>query len=160
VVDIVSTEVLKGFKLFTGLDETELAQIATLCQERTYERDAIIFTAGGWATDVYVLKSGRVGIQIELVIYNLEIRAIIYTVEKGEVFGWSAIVPPHRLTALARCLEEADVVVINGTNFMNLLQKNNHIGYVVMKNLSLVISSRLAATTTTLCHEIQKLLKK
>lgn len=157
---MVSAEVLKGFNLFAGLDETELSQIAKLCQERTYEEDAIIFTAGGWATDIYLLKSGKVAIQIELVIYDLEIRAVVYTVGKGEIFGWSALVPPHRLTASARCQEKADIITINGADLMELLQKNSSIGYVVMKNLSQVISSRLASTTMALRREIQMLLKR
>lgn len=157
---MVSAEVLKSFNLFAGLDETELPQIAKLCQERTYEEGAVIFSAGGWATDIYLLKLGKVAIQIELVIYDLEIRAVVYIVGKGEIFGWSALVPPHRLTASARCQEKADIITINGADLMELLQKNSSIGYVVMKNLSQVISSRLASTTIALRHEIQRLLKR
>ena len=157
---MVSTEALKDFNLFAALNEAEIAKIAKLCQEHAYEKDAIVFTAGGWATDIYLLKTGKVAIQIELVIYDYEIRATIYTVGKGETFGWSALVPPHRLTASARCQEKADVITINGKELLELLQKDNHIGYIVMKNLSALISSRLASTTTTLRYEIQKLLKK
>lgn len=157
---MVSTEALRGFDLFTGLDEAELSEIAKLCRKRSYEKDSIIFSAGGWATDLYLLEAGNVAIQIELVIYEHEIRAVVYMVRKGETFGWSALVPPHRLTASARCLEKADVITVNGTELMELLHKNSRIGYVVMKNLSAIISSRLASTTIGLRHEIQKLLKK
>jgi len=43
---------------------------------------------------------------------------------------------------------------------MGLLQKDSHVGSVVMGNPSALISSRLASTTIALRHEIQKLLKK
>jgi CRP-like cAMP-binding protein len=157
---MVSTEILKSFSLFGGLSQPELAGIAKLCRERAYESGSVIFTIGGSATDVYLLETGKVDIQIEFKIHDYEVMATVYTVEKGEIFGWSALVPPHRLTASARCEGKADVVMINGKELMEFLEKDRRIGYVVMKNLSALISSRLASTTIVLRHEIQKLIKK
>jgi CRP-like cAMP-binding protein len=157
---MVSTEILKSISLFSGLTQTELAGLAKLCRERTYESGSVIFTIGGSATDVYLLETGKVDIQIEFKIYDYEILTTVYTVGKGEIFGWSALVPPHRLTASARCEGKADVMMINGKELMEYLEKDRRIGYVVMKNLSALISSRLASTTIALRHEIQKLIKK
>ena len=137
-----------------------MAGIAKLCQERAYESGSVIFTIGGWATDVYLLETGKVDIQIEFKIYDYEIMTTVYTVGNGEIFSWSALVPPHRLTASARCEGKADVIMINGKELMEFLEEDKHIGYVVMKNLSALISSRLASTTIALRHEIQKLIKK
>ena len=67
---MVSTEILKSFSLFGGLSETELAEIAKLCRERTHEDGSVVFTIGGSATDVYLLKAGRVDIQIEFKIHE------------------------------------------------------------------------------------------
>jgi CRP-like cAMP-binding protein len=157
---MISTEILKNFSLFGGLSETELTEVAKLCRERTYENGSVIFTLGGSATDIYLLKGGKVDIQIEFKIYEYEVRATVYTAGKGEIFGWSAVVPPHRLTASARCEGKADVIMINGKELMDFLERDKRIGYVVMKNLSALISSRLASTTIALRHEIQKLAQK
>jgi len=157
---MISIKILKSFNLFGGLSEAELTEIAKLCQERAYESGSVIFTIGGSATDIYLLKTGKVDIQIEFKIYEYEIIATVYTVGNGEIFGWSALVPPHRLTASARCKGKADVITINGKELLNLLEKEKLIGYLVMKNLSGLISSRLASTTIALRHEIQKLAKK
>ena len=157
---MIPTKTLQSFSLFSGLSQTELAGIAKLCRERAYESGSVIFTIGGSATDVYLLDTGKVDIQIEFKIYDYETVATVYTVGKGEIFGWSALVPPHRLTASARCEGKADVIMINGKELMEFLEKDRRIGYVVMKNLSALISSRLASTTIALRHEIQKLIKK
>lgn len=154
---MVSGDVLKDFQLFEGLDAGELAEVARLCRERSYEEGSVIFAAGGSAEDVYLLKDGEVNIQVELVLYDLEARTTVYTVRKGETFAWSALVPPHKLTASARSRQKSEVVTINGKELMNLLEKNTHMGYVVMQNLSEVISSRLAATMIALRHQIQKM---
>jgi CRP-like cAMP-binding protein len=157
---MVSTEILKSFSLFGGLSQIELAGIAKLCRQRAYDSGSVIFTIGGSATDVYLLETGKVDIQIEFKIHDYEVMTTVYTVGKGEIFGWSALVPPHRLTASARCEGKADVIMINGKELLEFLEKDKRIGYVVMKNLSAVISSRLASTTIALRHEIQKLIKK
>lgn len=157
---MVSVEVLKGFHLFEGLDENELGQIVDLCNERSYEEGSIIFTAGilgpaSPAAEIYLLENGEVDIQVELVVYDLEARITVYTVRKGETFAWSALVPPHKLTASARCREKSEVITINGKQLMDVLEKNSHMGYVVMRNLSKVVSSRLAATMAALRNQIQ-----
>lgn len=157
---MVETEALEEFDLFAGLDETDLAGIARRCRRHSYEKGACVFTGGGSATDVYLLEAGRVAIQVEFIIYQYEFRAAVYTVRKGETFGWSALVPPHRLTASARCLEKADVITLKGAELMDFLDEHARMGYVVMKNLSGIISSRLAATTCALRHEMQKLMKE
>jgi len=157
VAVMVSGDMLKDFQLFQGLEAGELAEVARLCRERSYEEGSVILTAGGSAEDVYLLKDGKVDIQVELVIYDLEARATVYTVRKGETFAWSALVPPHKLTASARAGQKSQVVTINGKELINLLEKNTHMGYLVMQNLSKVISSRLAATMIALRYQIQKM---
>ena len=157
---MVSVEMLKGFQLFEGLDENELGQIVNLCNERSYEEGSIIFTAGilgpaSPAAEIYLLREGEVDIQVELVVYDLEARITVYTVRKGETFAWSALVPPHKLTASARCRKKSEVITMNGKELMDVLEKNNHIGYVIMSNLSRVVSSRLAATMAVLRNQIQ-----
>jgi CRP/FNR family cyclic AMP-dependent transcriptional regulator len=153
---MVSAEMLGGFQLFEGLEERELVEIARLCHQRSYEKDSVIFTSGGSAAGIYLLKDGEVHIQVELVIYDLEARATIYTVRKGETFGWSALVPPHKFTASARCGQNSEVLTIDGQGLMNILKNNHHIGYLVMRNLSNVISARLAATMVALRHQVQR----
>lgn len=158
---MVSVEILKGFQLFEGLDENELGQLVGLCKERSYEEGSIIFTAGilgprRHAAEIYLLKDGEVDIQVELVVYDLEARMNVYTIKAGETFAWSALVPPHKLTASARSRQKSEVITINGEELMNVLEKNNHMGYVVMCNLSKVVSSRLAATMAVLRNQVQR----
>jgi len=155
-----SIEILRSFTLFRGLENGALEKIIPLCQERIFQAGSVIFTSGGFANDIYLLKTGKVDIQIEFKIYDYEILTTIYTVEKGEIFGWSALVPPHRLTASARCEKDSEVITINGKRLLDLFDQEKEMGYIVLKNLSAVISSRLAATTIALRHEIQKLIKK
>jgi len=153
---MVSAEILKGFQLFEGLDESELVEVAKLCRERSYEEGSIIHSSGGSVANIYLLKEGEVNVQVELVFYDLEERINLCTLRKGDIVGWSALVPPQKSTATAKCQRKSEVITINGKELMHTFEKNNHIGYIVMANLNKVISSRLAATMVALRHQIQK----
>jgi len=157
---MVTIQDLKAFNLFAGLDEAELAEIARLCARRTYESGAEIFSPGTPAGDVFILERGNDVVQIEIAICEHMPKTVIHTLQKGEVFGWAALVPPHQRTGSARCVERASVICLDGKALMELLDKNDHMGYVVMKNLSGILSSRLAYTTLILRREIRKLAKK
>ena len=157
---MVTVQDLKAFNLFVGLDEAELAEIARLCARRTYESGAEIFSPGTPAGDVFILERGNDVVQIEIAICEHMPKTVIHTLQKGEVFGWAALVPPHQRTGSARCVERASVICLDGKALMDLLDKNDHMGYVVMKNLSGILSSRLAYTTLILRREIRKLAKK
>jgi hypothetical protein len=64
-----------------------LGGIAKLFRKRAFESGSVIFAIGGWATDVYLLETGKVDIQIEFKIHDYEVMATVYTVGKGEVNG-------------------------------------------------------------------------
>jgi hypothetical protein len=49
---------------------------------------------------------------------------------------------------------------LNGKDLIGLLDKNEHMGYVAMKNLSGILSTRLTYTTLVLRREVRKLARK
>ena len=157
---MVTVHDLKQFNLFVGLEESELAQIARLCARRTYDGGAEVFSPGNPAGDIFMLVGGNDAVQIEIAICEHAPRTVVHTLQKGEVFGWAALVPPHQRTATARCVDKASVICLNGKDLMELLEKNDHMGYVVMRNLSGILSTRLTYTTLVLRREIRKVAKR
>ena len=53
----------------------------------------------------------------------------------------------------------SEVITLTGKDLWALLDKDSHIGCVVIKNLSALIGSRFTATSAALRHELQKILK-
>jgi CRP-like cAMP-binding protein len=157
---MITAKDLQNFNLFTGLDEAELSIIANICTRRSYQINDIIFDPNTNTGDIYLLENGTDAIQIEISIPERENKLVIHTISKGETFGWASLGPPRLKTATARCLASVSVISINARRLMEVLDKNRNMGYLVMKNLSGIISTRLAYTTVTFRHEIQKLLKK
>jgi CRP/FNR family transcriptional regulator, cyclic AMP receptor protein len=157
---MVTAKEIQGFNLFSGLNEAELARIATLCTRHQYPANTVIFDPGTSAEDIYFLEGGNDVVQIEIPIQDHDSKVTVHTLRKGEVFGFAALGPPHSKTAIARTLDQAEVITLRGKELLALLEEDNHIGFQVMKNLAGIISSRLAYTTVVFRREIQRLNKK
>jgi CRP/FNR family transcriptional regulator, cyclic AMP receptor protein len=155
-VHMISLTILKNYNLFAGLEKPELQEIAALCARQTFKKDAVIFDPYSVTDDLFLVEGGNEAVRIEVPIPETGKKFIIHTLSKGETFGWASLVPSHSRTALARCLQDVDIIRINGKKLISLLDKNEHLGYLVMKNLSGIISTRLAYTTIMLRREVSK----
>jgi CRP/FNR family cyclic AMP-dependent transcriptional regulator len=153
---MVSVETLNKFDVFRGLNNEELRKIAMVCREHTFEQGQIVFSEGSKAEDLYILQKGKVAIEMELHPSGRRVKATVTTLGPGRLFGWSALVEPHILTASASCEEKAEAIAIKGADFLDLFEKDNHIGYVVMKNLAAIVSSRLTRTRQRLALEMER----
>jgi CRP-like cAMP-binding protein len=139
---MVNAAVMKGFELFKGLDDSELAKIAELCSERSISQGETIFSEGTRARSLHLCRSGKV----DLLMWVREPwnkNVTVHTAEAGELFGWSAVVAPYTYTASAECVEDGGEISITGSALLELFDQNVRIGFVVMKNISTDISARL-----------------
>lgn len=157
---MLKAEDIRGYNLFTGLEETELAEIAKLCVKKSYAADTILFDPRTTTKDVFLLEGGNEAIQIEIPLSNGQSKVIVHTLSKGEIIGWAPLCPVQIRTSTVRVTEPASVIQINGADLRRLCDENHHMGYLIMKNLSCIISSRLENTIVALRHKLQQQGKK
>jgi CRP-like cAMP-binding protein len=150
---MVYAKVLKELALFEGLNDTELAKIAGICHERTFDDGAMCFVQGREAVELHLCRNGKVDIQVR-VYEPLGITVIVHTAKVGEIFGWSALVKPCIYTASAKCVGKVEEIYIRSQDLVHLFEENPRIGYTVMRNLSTSISSRLTETREKLTKEV------
>ena len=150
---MIPTEVLKEFRLFDGLDDSELAKVAAISHERKHKPGTFCFYQGQEATDVRLCRHGKVDIILQLIEpWGTEVK--VHATMDGEVFGWSAILGPGTYTTSAKCAVNVDEVYIKGLDLLNIFDQNFHIGYIVMRNLSAIMNSRLSEDRQRLTKEI------
>lgn len=156
---MLSVQEIKGYPLFAGLDENELAEIARICNRKSYDFNDVIFSPERPSGELYLVESGNDSIQIEIPITRDE-KIVIHTLTKGETFGWASLSSYHVHTAIARCLSPVSVISMDGHSLMQLLDDDNHTGYIVMRNLMEAISARLSYTTVAFRYELRRNRKK
>lgn len=151
---MVSVEMLERSSIFTGLDRHALQSIAKACSTHNYRASEKCLNEGEPANNFFILMSGKMSIERRLPQSWLHAEGItdawIDTVNEGEVFGWSAVVEPSVRTASVHCKTACEVIVVNGKELLDILDKHPESGYVFMKRLASVITSRLSTTAERL----------
>lgn len=144
---------LKNFKLFNGLNDEELSRIAPLVHERSMDEGTVCFKQGAPASELHLCRSGKVNI----IVHHFEAPTIyvkIYTSIEGEAFGWSALVEPYKYTASAICAVNTVEFYLRQSDLFKLFDTAPRIGYVFMKNLAVLISSRVTEYQKRLSKDI------
>ncbi len=137
-------ENLKRFLLehafFEGIEPHLLDIIVGCASNAMFKKGEVILREGDEANAFYVIRSGKVGIEIP---YPGHGSMLIQTLGEGEVFGWEWLIPPHRWYLGARALEDAKVLVFNGACLREKCEENKDMGYEMMRRFSRIITQRL-----------------
>ena len=143
MVKHVTNEILKKISLFRGLNEDELEEIAKFCSVRAYEVGELCQSEGQMADQVHFIHKGKLGVEFHIpnIAYGCK-DIVLDTLGSGDIFGWSALLKGTPWSTL-RAIEPTEAIYINATDLLNLCNSNNRIGYMVMKNLATIITSRL-----------------
>lgn len=141
-------DTLKSSDLFKDLAQKYLEKLAHLCIGRNYKEGETIFQEGSKATELYVLTDGRVALEMSIrpVPERSAIPTAVEVINKGEAFGWSAVVEPYQFTLSARCLTNCTVLAIKGDMLLKIMAEDTELGYELMKRIAGLISLRLTYT--------------
>ena len=143
-----------SFEIFKGLSEKETEESARLCEEIDLRDGDRIFSEGDRVEYLFILEHGSVDLRFELPYRETSKEMTVVTLKPGDCFGWSAIVSPHKATLSCYSTENSKAIRIRGKEFLDLSHKNNHIGFVFMRNLAAVIGDRLAKQRAQFVKEI------
>jgi CRP-like cAMP-binding protein len=149
---MVSLNELRSSSLLEGIGDEALAHVAKMAREETFETGSFLFKENEDASTVYIILEGRVAVLIDI---GGGRKTNVDTVTKGETVGWSAMVPPHTMTASAKAVERTRVVAIPGGEMRDFCLTNCQMCYTIMENLARTIGARLRDTRlqlTSLMH--------
>jgi CRP-like cAMP-binding protein len=122
---MISTERLRIYPFFGFLIPEELTALAQIADVAAYPKGEIIFYADQPAHYLYLLEKGCVELYHESFdpIFKPELRRqfLVGQISPGEVFGISALVEPHRMTATAIALHPCQVIQIDAQKLGTLM---------------------------------------
>jgi CRP-like cAMP-binding protein len=139
---MVPPTTLAKIGLFEGLTDDQLARFAALASEVAYDSGETIFEEGAEACCLYLLLEGKVKIHTHLTSRPERISIAVLN-QPGQIIGWSGFLAETRYTASATCQETSCLLEFDGAAFMQLLETDPALGFVIMRRLTEVISSRL-----------------
>lgn len=136
-------DVLAETWFFADLARPQIETIAALGRIERYPKNSVIYDLGDAANDFYVLVDGMVRFTIGLGNRQTSAGQIL---RRGEVFGWAALVRhAQKRIAASFCITPCTVLALNGNQLLDLNDRDHSIGYHVMKQINLLITSNLTA---------------
>jgi len=136
-------KILTEHAFFEGL-EPEYLKIVTGCASNVrFAPGAYIFREGEEANQFYLLRQGKVAIEI---FAPQSPPIIVDTVEKDEILGWSWLVSPYHWRFDARAVEMTRAIALDGKCLREKCEANPGLGYALLKRLVQLIDQRLQAT--------------
>lgn len=122
-------------------------RLATIAEVHSVEPGVVLIREGADVDRMGILIDGLLTLRVAVAGRG---RATLMTIEPGDVFGWSAVVPPYRSTSTVVALQSSEVIVFDAERLRALLREDDALAATVYPRLLGCVSRRLVATRTQL----------
>jgi CRP-like cAMP-binding protein len=138
-------EVLAGCELFKGLDQSEIKNIAKICQVTIFDTGGLVYQQGDFGENIYIIAEGQVVLERTVDMGSREGRVVIATLGRGRVFGcWSTLLDePHIMMLKTFCQTPATILVLNGAALRESMISDTRLGFNVMEKLCFLLRERI-----------------
>jgi CRP-like cAMP-binding protein len=125
------------------LSETSVELLSTMAREYEAPARTRLLREGDGTTELSILVSGRVAVTEHV---SGRGSITLMSSEPGDVFGWTALVPPYRATGTVVSLEPVKVIAIEAAPLRSELEANCDLATGVYPRLAEALARRLEAT--------------
>jgi CRP/FNR family transcriptional regulator len=127
------TNTLRSCKLFTGLPQTDLANIAAVTVVKSLEKGDYLFHEGDAASGFYVIQRGAVNIHRVTATGKEQ---VIHVFRTGDSFAEVALAAPTGYPADARALENSQVLLVQKDGILALLKRQPELALRMLGSMS------------------------
>lgn len=136
------TKLLKDVELFSGLDDQDLSEVASIFKELRLQRGEVIAEQGTPGDALYLVTRGFVEVARESGPSSAP--QVLVNLGKGQIFGEMSLVDQGPRSATVRAISDPTIVqTATREDFEALCSKNTRIGYIVMRNIAADLSFKL-----------------
>ncbi len=135
---------LRGLPIFEGLGDGELRKIARLFTQKLYRPGEKVFKRGDSGNEAYAVMRGKIDICLD------ENSAPVASLSDGQIFGEQAFLDGAERVAMAVADKPSILLVMQRAAFYDVVQREPHLGMVVMRNIAMDLSNKLRRANTAI----------
>lgn len=135
--------IIEEHPFFAGLDEGFCELVAGCARNVRFDAGQYLFREGGPADQLYLLRHGRVALEIAAPGRDT---VTIQTLTAGEIVGVSWLIPPYRWSYDARAIELTRAIAMDATCLRRKCEQDHDLGYEVVKRFVPILIERLQGT--------------
>lgn len=149
-------EVLAEARLLRGCSQDQLDALDAVAVDRELRHGELILTQGDEASELMIVLSGEVQLEIPMSILGQATSIAFESKTRGDVVGWSCLVPPYRFTLNARVDKAVVVASFSRSSVLALFEADPGFGLRIMTNLASIVGQRLDHTHKLWAGEIER----
>jgi len=153
---MISVELLRRYPFFAGFTREHLNHLARVTREESVLAGHQFISEGERLTNFYLVLEGTVGVLVKVpdrefeqsltrqITNNLITKEVtVSTAGEGEVFGWSALIPPNLSTASVKALTPCRVLVFDYQELQPIIDEDCCFGHLLTLKAAQTIRDRL-----------------
>jgi CRP/FNR family cyclic AMP-dependent transcriptional regulator len=145
-----TAEYLSAHEFFSGFSDDVLNFLCQCSSTHSLKNGQILFRHGENADKFYVVRQGRLSIQIPAIMGPpLEIQSL----GKDQVLGWSWLIPPYKWSFQAKAEADAELLMFDGKLILARCEQEPAFGYALLKKFAALMSLRLDAARRKMMDE-------
>ena len=133
-------DLIVGHEFFAALEPADIDLVAGCGRNVVFPAGATIAHAGDAADTFYVVRDGRVALEVHSPGRGT---LVVDTAGTGDVAGWSWLFPPYEWRFDARAEREVHAVALDGACLRAKCDEDPAFGYRLLKRFSAVVVERL-----------------
>jgi CRP-like cAMP-binding protein len=118
-------------------------RLAKLGELQDFEAEEVVLREGEHATEMGILISGRLALRT---LVPERGPVTILSVEPGDIFGWSAVLPDMKAQSTVVATEKSQALVIEGTKLREALKADHALAASLYPRVLQAVARRLRAT--------------
>lgn len=135
--------IVKEHPFFGGMQEPFCKLVCGCAKNVRFEAGQYLFREGDPADEFYLLRHGRVALQVTAPGRGA---VTFQTVGEGEIVGVPWLVPPYRWTNDAKAIDLTRAIAMDATCLRQKCESDHDLGYEMMKRFMPILIQRLQAT--------------
>jgi CRP-like cAMP-binding protein len=135
--------IVKEHPFFGGMHDTFCKLVCGCAKNVRFEAGQYLFHEGEPADQFYLLRHGRVALQLTVPGRGA---VTFQTVGEGEIVGVSWLIPPYRWTYDAKALDLTRAIAMDAICLRQKCESDHDLGYEMMKRFMPILIQRLQAT--------------
>jgi CRP/FNR family cyclic AMP-dependent transcriptional regulator len=134
---------LEGGRFGSGIPRHLVARLDAIAQVMEVPARSVLLHEGEETTRVGVVLEGRLVLTERIPGRG---PVTLLTVERGDVFGWSALLPPFRATSTVTSVEPSRIATLPGPALRGALRSDPELAAAVYREMFDAVARRLMAT--------------
>lgn len=142
-------QLIKEHPFFVGMDPGACEIIAGCAMNERFNAGEYLIHQGDPANKFYLIRHGSVAQELHVPEHE---PFIVQTLQRGDILGWSWLVPPFEWSMDARATQLTRVVSLDAHCLRGKYENNATLAYELFKRFVPVLSNRLEAARLQLIN--------